>query len=297
MRQWRRWFGGDALLVLIAVAGGVLGLLGWRLVDRGAPPPVEPEAAAERIEHVHGLGITAGEVPFLATHSGLFKGSSSGFERVGTSFQDVMGLTVTAGGSLLASGHPDVAGLRRGDPGLLGLIESTDLGRSWNPLSLRGEADLHLLLEAHSRLYAWDAATASFMVSEDRKSWDRRSVIEMTSFAVDPASPDRVLAQAAGQLVLSTDRGATWQVLPGPETAFVVWDAQAGVWAIGDDGAAFMATAPEDEWVAQDAAAPSVEAATASNGKVYVVALAEGRPVVSVFGDRGRWQPLRRSSR
>jgi hypothetical protein len=96
-------------------------------------------------EHVHALGVDPADGSlYVATHTGLYRmapGSESA-ARVGDQRQDIMGFVVTAPGIFLGSGHPD---LRDGLPPLLGLIESSDAGRSWQSVSLLGKADFHSL--------------------------------------------------------------------------------------------------------------------------------------------------------
>lgn len=94
----------------------------------------------------------------------------------------------------LASGHPrhqrsETA--QAGRPPLLGLVESTDRGRSWEPMSLLGEADVHSLAAAHGKVHGYDATGGRLMVSPDGKEWDTRSRLALGDFAVDPPSASR----------------------------------------------------------------------------------------------------------
>jgi hypothetical protein len=102
-----------------------------------------------------------------------------------------MGFTVVGPSTFLGSGHPDA---REDHPPRLGLIESTDAGETWQPLSLRGEADFHALHAAHGNVYGYEAGSGQFMVSADRQQWQTRSELPMRDFAVSPTDPDTVLA-------------------------------------------------------------------------------------------------------
>ena len=98
--------------------------------------------------HVHGLGINPADgALFIATHTGLWRSGlgESKSVRVGDNNQDTMGFTVIGRDRFLGSGHPD---FRTDLPPLLGLIESNDGGRSWEPISLLGQADFHVLRSA-----------------------------------------------------------------------------------------------------------------------------------------------------
>jgi hypothetical protein len=78
---------------------------------------------------------------YAGTHDGLFKLPVEGSPiRVADRVQDFMGFTVVGPNHFLASGHPKSGS---SGPASLGLIESTDGGLTWTPLSLAGGADFH----------------------------------------------------------------------------------------------------------------------------------------------------------
>ena len=104
--------------------------------DRGSGPDAPGSAAhAENVfGHVHGLGVNpADDRLYVASHMGVFRQTDQGFRRIADRWQDTMAFTVVGADRFLASGHPDG---REGLPPFLGLIESTDAGRSWTPVSL-----------------------------------------------------------------------------------------------------------------------------------------------------------------
>jgi hypothetical protein len=120
-----------ATLSTVAVAAAILTGCGAESGTGGAgdPGPV----------HVHGLGVdTADSSHYIATHTGLFRmgHGADDARRVGDSYQDTMGFTVLGASRFRGSGHPD---LRTDLPPHLGLIEATDGGRTWEPISLLGE--------------------------------------------------------------------------------------------------------------------------------------------------------------
>jgi hypothetical protein len=114
-------------------------------------PPADPGPV-----HVHGLGVNPADgALFIATHTGLYRvePGERKAERVGGSYQDTMGFTIVGANRFLGSGHPDINEAREENlPSLLGLIESTDEGESWQPISLSGEADFHVLRFAGERV-------------------------------------------------------------------------------------------------------------------------------------------------
>jgi hypothetical protein len=73
-------------------------------------------------------------------------------------------------------------------PPHLGLIASRDGGRTWESVSLAGDADFHVLRVVEDLIYGYDAATAMLLVSQDGgKSWTERvSPGEVIDLAVNP---------------------------------------------------------------------------------------------------------------
>jgi hypothetical protein len=171
--------------------------------------------------HVHGLGINpADRALFIATHTGLYRvdeGERTA-ERVGERYQDTMGFTIVGPNRFLGSGHPDPNEAREKNlPSLLGLIESTDSGKSWQPISLLGEADFHVLRSAGERVYGYDASNDRLLVSADRgRSWTQlEKPGPLVDLAVDPTNSRRIVAASAGGveegLFESRDGGESWK--------------------------------------------------------------------------------------
>jgi photosystem II stability/assembly factor-like uncharacterized protein len=168
--------------------------------------------------HVHGLGINPADgALFIATHTGLYRveAGERKAERVGDRFQDTMGFTIVGPDRFLGSGHPDAR--ERNLPPLLGLIESTDKGESWEPISLLGEADFHVLHFAGARVYGYDASNDRLLVSGDRgRSWNElEKPGPLVDLAVDPADEGRIVVASAGGLeeglFESRDGGESWK--------------------------------------------------------------------------------------
>ena len=227
-----------AVLALAAVVWAAVVIAGR---DEDATPGDEGgDPSDPGVSHVHGLGINpADDSLVVATHYGSFRISASGddAERIGDSFQDTMGFTVAGPDRFLGSGHPDVAGMQGGQPGRLGLIESTDAGKTWTILSLGDDADFHALAFAHGQVYGWDAGSGRFMVSADRSEWETRSTLGLFGFAVDPADAGHIVAATAEGLAESRDGGRTWTPADGPALVTLSWHAAAGLWGAEPGGA------------------------------------------------------------
>ncbi|MDP3713741.1 MAG: exo-alpha-sialidase [Mycobacteriales bacterium] len=257
-------------------------------VGAGPLPPLDVETG---VVHVHGLGVDPGDgTLYAATHSGLFKIPEQGdAERVANRAQDTMGFSVVGPGRFIGSGHPD---FREDDvrPPLLGLIESDDAGVTWDRISLHGAADFHALAAAHGQVYGYDSTSGTFMVTEDKKEWDRRSRLQLLAFAVDPADPEKVVATTPQGPQLSVDGGRTWTSLAGaPSLAVVAWQQGAGLFGVAGDGTVHRSGDGGASWQRSGSAGgePEALAVDAVAGKPRLHVAVAGRGIV-VSGDGGR---------
>jgi hypothetical protein len=129
-----------------------------------------------------------------------------------------MGFTVIGPDHLIGGGHPDFGDTQLYDPSrrpLLGLVESRDAGRSWEPASLLGEVDFHVLEAAHGKVYGFDATGGRFMVSRDRRRWQTRSTASLFDSAVSPRDDELILAATERGLLRSVDGAGTGGRLAG----------------------------------------------------------------------------------
>jgi len=283
---WRaaRWLVGG-LLVALVVAGC------------GSDQPAAPSAHIvddPGVVHVHGLGINPADgALYAATHTGLFTVRDGAASRVADRYQDTMGFTVVGADHFLGSGHPDVRDKQLYQPGrrpLLGLIESRDAGRSWQPLSLLGEADFHALQVAHGRVYGYDATGGRFMVSSDRRQWQVRSKLALAGFAVSPDDPELVVAATERGLARSSDGGRRWQPIRGPAALLLDWKRLDGLWAMTDDGQVWRSDDAGGSWVQRGKLNGQPEALLAHGADLYVAVAQLG---VVTSADQGRtWRVL-----
>jgi hypothetical protein len=187
--------------------------------DPGEATETAPRVGDPGPIHVHGLGVNpADEALFVATHTGLFRAAAGDrrARRVADRYQDTMGFTITGPNRFLGSGHPDG---RDGLPPFLGLLRSTDGGRSWQPVSLLGKRDFHVLEAAGERVYGYgtdfESRQADLLVSDDGgHSWQQRVPPEpLLSLAIDPEDPDHVVASGEAGSYSSSDAGRGWRPL------------------------------------------------------------------------------------
>ena len=248
---------------------------------QGAGPATAADGPVE-LEHVHGLGVdpASGDL-YAGTHYGLVRLPEGGEPtRVGGLVQDFMGFTVVGPGHFLASGHP---GEDQDGPSTLGLIESTDGGRSWQTLSLAGEADFHALEAKRGLVYGYNAG--QLMVSADKRTWDTRASIALADLAVSPQDPQTLLATTQQGLARSADGGRSFRlVTAAPLLQLVTWPEAGRVVGVAPDGAAYVSEDGGSTWQRRGTAGGAPEALTTSGETVYVAV--DGRIVES--GDGGR---------
>lgn len=248
--------------------------------------------------HVHGLGVNAADRRlYIATHHGVYRlGSKDRAERVSPAYQDTMAFTVAGPNRFLASGHPDFDDEDLqvpGKPPLLGLIESSDGGRTWKALSLLGEADFHLLAVAESRVYAWNATAGELMASTDGRSWERRASVDLAALAVDPHAPDRLVGGSGDGVVVSDDGGRTWErVDSAPAVAALAWG-ESGLWAVDSSGRVHEGARGGSAWEQVGALGGRPQAMTLDRGRLYVAVEEGDRTMIYDSADDGRTWRLR----
>ena len=278
-----------AAVVAAAAAVAALAGCGGDEPDRGGEGP-RPVADAGPI-HVHGLGVNPRDgALFIATHTGLFRAApgESRARRVGGRMQDTMGFTVVGPDHFLGSGHPD---LREDLPPFLGLIASRDAGRTWQPVSLLGRADFHVL-EARGRVvYGFGAdyrtRRGRFLASSDGgRRWQERPVPEpLVSLALDPRDPRRLVAAGERGLHASADGGRRWRSLPGVP-GLLTWPAPERLYRARADGVIDVSGDGGRSWRSAGQAGGEIAALDAPGAAELYVALHDGTVKRSTDGGR-----------
>ncbi|MEV0598908.1 F510_1955 family glycosylhydrolase [Streptomyces sp. NPDC050315] len=197
------------------------------------------ESSAAAISHIHGVGIDPADGKlYVATHQGIYTPDKNGKPRlVGDRKDDFMGFTVTKAGTFVASGHPAPG---RDAPSNLGLIESTDAGKTWKDKSLSGDVDFHALDYADGTLYGYDSTNGLVRASKDGVKWEKRGTLQALDIAVAPKDAndaDTVLATTEQGVARSTNGGKTFQNGKAAVMAFVSWPAPDALYGIDPSGA------------------------------------------------------------
>jgi hypothetical protein len=192
--------------------------------------------------HVHGLGINpADRSLFIATHTGLFRVGKDSRKavRIADRYQDTMGFSIVGPNRFLGSGHPDAR--ERKLPPLLGLIESSDAGKTWTPISLLGEADFHVLRSAGTHVYGYDASNDRLLAStDDGLKWkELEKPGQIVDLAPDPSDPQRLVTTAVGGLDQgmygSQNGGAIWKRL-NETVGLMAWPIAKRLYVVDDRG-------------------------------------------------------------
>jgi hypothetical protein len=275
-----RGAGGLALLLLLSAGCSSAGQ------EQGGSEPSHPAESA--FGHVHGLGVNpADDRLYVASHLGVFRQTDSGFERIADRWQDTMAFTVVGPDHFLASGHPD---LREDLPAHLGLVESTDAARSWEPLSLAGEADFHVLEAAGDRVYGYDSVGARLRVTEDRQTWSDVLAAPVLDVEADPDDPGSLLVtDPRGELLRLDAAGTPEQVAGSPRLGLLDWPSGEVVVGLGAGG---------EVWLSRDAGTrftqvgvvPGTPQALTATGDTWYVATDGG--LFSSSDEGATWEPV-----
>ena len=232
----------------------------------GSPQTTAPDSAASAMGHIHGIGVDpADDTLYAATHFGLFRIEDGAVTRVADRWQDTMAFTVIGDQQFLGSGHPD---LREDLPVHLGLIESTDAGKTWEALALQGEADFHALEPAGDVLYAMDALSGTLMSTRDRRTFRTVTKVNALDLAANPDASGRVLATLTGGRLVSIDTATgRSRSLVAPPLSYVDWPRPDLLVGLGPTGAIHTSTDAGTTWSATgsvpgDAAALEITTST-----------------------------------
>ena len=207
--------------------------------------------------YVHGLGINPADGSlFIATHTGLFRVGKDSRKavRIADRYQDTMGFSIVGPNRFLGSGHPDAR--EQNLPPLLGLIESTDAGKTWKPISLLGDADFHVLRSVGKHVYGYDASNDRLLASADEgRAWrelDRPG--PMVDLAPNPGDPRRLVATSIGGLDLGTytsrNGGQSWKRL-NDAVGHLAWPAPERLYLIDETGGALVSADGGRTWTAR----------------------------------------------
>nr|WP_229666328.1 exo-alpha-sialidase [Pseudarthrobacter polychromogenes] len=233
--------------------------------------------------HVHGIAVS-GETSqvLLATHDGLFDVTTAPATKIGGT-NDLMGFTPgPSDGVFYASGHP---GPGSDLPNPLGLLKTSDGGKTWEPLSRQGESDFHALTATQSGIVAFDGVLRT---SPDGKTWT--TVAADFAPAVLASHPDSttVLATTQDGIQRSTDSGNTWtQLENGPVIQFAAFAHPAEAVGVEPDGTVHYSADAGETWTEHgriDAEVMAIAALKGEDGRPWIWAATADGVMVSTDG-------------
>lgn len=233
--------------------------------------------------HVHGLGINPADgALYIATHTGLFRAApgSSKASRVGQGEQDTMGFSVQGPDRFIGSGHP---GPGENKPPQLGLIESSDAGRSWRSRSLLGQADFHILRAVGNTVYGFDAWNGRLLRSNDGgRTWGERSIPEtLVDLVPNPSRPAEVIASTQKGIAISRDGAGRWQALADLPPGLLVWPARGGPFHVDGSGQVSAGSTDGRRWRRRGRIPGTPAALAAASPTELYAALGDGTVLVS----------------
>ncbi len=260
---------GWAVLLLLVSAGCTSDDPG-----EGQDAPGSAAHAENVFGHVHGLGVNpADDRLYVASHMGVFRQTDQGFRRIADRWQDTMAFTVAGPDHFLGSGHPDT---REDKPVHLGLIESTDAAETWTALSLEGEADFHALEIAGERLYGYDSQTATLKVTEDRRTWSDVLTAPLLDVEADPADPaSLLLADQRGVLMRLDADGRPSALADAPRLGVLDWPASGLLVGLGPAGEVLLSRDRGTTWE-RNGRLPGSPQALTTDGETWYAASDQG---------------------
>ena len=249
-------------MVLAASAAALLVGCGVEDPASGGPSS-RADNPALPFAHVHGVGVDPADGTVLvATHEGLFRVDAAGQAEQVSPVMDLMGFAVAGPGHFVASGHP---GPDVDLPQPVGLIESTDAGRTWRPVSRQGKSDFHALAVGDAGFIGFDG---TLLRSSDGQDWTTLQIpMPPASLTASPETPD-VLATTQAGVLRSTDGGSSWEPVSGAPVLQVVDWADVGASVVGVDPGGVVWTSQDSgtNWVKGPALGAPPQAVTAADG-------------------------------
>lgn len=162
------------------------------------------------VSHIHNIKVL-GDKALLGTHEGLYQYlAANSMKKISNEDFDVMGLA-SFGETIYASGHP---GAKSKLPNPIGLISSSDSGKTWKKISLQGKVDFHMLEVGKSDIYGADSGTGQLMYSSDLgKTWRNLGENKYEDIAVLNTKSGSAIGLRSGALVGTTNAFSTTKAI------------------------------------------------------------------------------------
>lgn len=234
------------------------------------------------ITHIHAVARDpkTGDL-LLATHEGLFRHANGELLQNGPVI-DLMGFTVAPDGTYYASGHPG-AGVDLPQP--VGLITSTDSGRTWRVSSRGGESDFHALTSSPTSVVGFDGTLRS---TTDGETWTTRTIPAAPRTLAASPQTGALLATTETGLLHSTDDGRSWKGLTPPATALLAaWADEQTIVIATTNGQIATSNDTGATWTLQPkriGAPQALFAQRGTDGQIETILVADGAVLRTVDG-------------
>jgi hypothetical protein len=192
---------------------------------------------------------------------------------------------------LLGSGHPSGTGSTL--PTALGLIRSTDAGRTWESVSQLGTSDYHALSVAGGVLVAPVYGQGQIQLSRDdgRHFESRAAPMALVDLAVNPGDARHWIATSAQGIYVSLDEGRTWRQRDPTPNVRLAWSDPRALYRIDPGGPVKVSADEGTTWQDRGSTGGEPQAlAVDGDGALYAATL-DGK--VQRSGDGGgSWTAL-----
>jgi len=267
--------------VVLAVTAALLAGCSTGDGDSANVPVVAPPA----FEHIHALTVDPNNGDLIvATHEGLYElvvgsdGATTADGPVGGLDFDLMGFTLI-GNTAYASGHPGATTPDSFGTPNLGLISSTDRGKTWANVSRTGQADFHALTVAPSgedgsaaRIFGLDSSKLAIQRSLDGGiTWTDGAELVARDIMADPARPGTIYATTENGLAVSSDNASSFEIVPGAPALYLLTISSDTHLLSGIDTSGMVwKQNSADEWVRGGKVSGTPQAVTVFGNRLYV---------------------------
>jgi photosystem II stability/assembly factor-like uncharacterized protein len=191
---------------------------------------------------------------------------------------------------LIASGHPS------GDstlPPALGLIRSSDAGKTWESVSELGTSDFHALSRAGDVLVAPLYGQAQILLSrDDGKTFEPRvAPMALVDLAADPQDPKRWAATSESGIFVSVDEGKTWRQRDPTPNVRLAWSDSGELFRIDPGGPVKVSKDGGETWEDRGSTGGEPQALAVDDAGALYAATLDGKVQKSEDGGK-TWTAL-----
>lgn len=179
------------------------------------------EKTNKDIDHIHGAGFS-GDSLYIATHTGIMSHDGQNWYATTGNNHDYMGFSMIKDG-FYSSGHPE-EGSDLKNP--LGLIKSTDEGKTLNQLAFYGESDFHYLTAGYKSKAIYvineepnsELETGMYYTLDEGKTWESSKLAGIKSDSIGgisahPKTEEMISISTKNGLYLSKDNGNNFELI------------------------------------------------------------------------------------